>query len=88
MKCHYGLCMVFKTLNGATEDTYSDTETYELNEEAAQTYLGEDGTQIGMYGGNMPFTTDLSYPEITRFDVDSKSSTDGTLQVNVEVKTK
>ncbi len=79
---------VFKTLTAATEYAYSDTETYELKEEAARNYLGEDGTQIGMYGGNMPFTMELSYPEITRFDVDSKSSTDGTLQVNVEVKTK
>ena len=38
---------IFKTYTGGD---YSDSETFELTDEAAATYLGDDGKQVGIYG--------------------------------------
>ena len=72
---------VFKTYSG----TYSDTETFELTDEAQTTYLGQDGTQVGMYGGNLPYDPIPTNPKITKFDVAPKSTADGKLSVEIEV---
>lgn len=72
---------LFKTYRG----TYSDTETFELTDEAKATFLGDDGTQIGIYGGISPYNPIPEIPRIMKFEVDRKSSSDGKLNVNVEV---
>ena len=76
---------VFKTFhtsdwNGALLD---NNETFELTETAAATYLGTDGTQVGMHGGSVPFSRTI-YPRITKFEVAPKA-VDGKVKVNVEV---
>lgn len=73
---------VFKTYMG----TYSDGECFELIDEAKESLLGQDGTQVGIYGGNMPFDTTPSNPQITKCNVASKSSADGKLSVDITVK--
>lgn len=72
---------VFKSFSG----TYSDTETFELTDEAKTKYLGTDGTQIGLYGGLMPYTSIPFYPRITKMNVASKTTADGKLSVDIEV---
>ena len=72
---------VFKTYNG----TDSDSETFELTDEAKTTYLGTDGTEIGLYGGDLPFNTTPSYPQITKMNVANKTTADGKLSVEIEV---
>ena len=72
---------VFKTYDGGA---YKDDETYELTDEAAATYLGDDGTQVGIYGGDNPFNTTLSYPQFTKANV-AKKAVDGKLSVNIEL---
>ena len=72
---------VFKTYRG----TWVESEMYELTDEAAATYLGSDGTQVGMYGGILPFDPVPSNPQITKCNVASKSSLDGKLSVDIEV---
>lgn len=72
---------VFKSFTG----TYSDTETFELTNEAKTKYLGTDGTQIGLHGGLMPYTSIPSYPRITKMNVASKTTADGKLSVDIEV---
>ena len=57
----------------------------ELTEEARNTYLGTDGTQVGFYGGNYPWNTDVQYPIITQFNTDVQTSKEGILNINVEV---
>ena len=75
------IATIFKTFKG----TYSDTETFELTDEAKVQYLGTDGTEVGIYGGSLPFTTESSLPKIKKFNVASKSTEDGKLKVEIEV---
>ncbi|MDE6315892.1 MAG: hypothetical protein K2L71_05440 [Muribaculaceae bacterium] len=60
---------------------------YELTDEKAAEWIGIDGTQVGMHGGSMPFDPTTSNPRITRFDVSSKTTSDGRLAVDIEVQT-
>ena len=64
-----------------------DTETFHLTEAAQTAYLGLDGTQVGIYGGSMPFDPIPTNPQITKCKVAQKSTTDGKLSVDIEVKT-
>jgi len=73
---------VFKTYDG----TYSDTEDFELTDGAKATYLGDDGSEVGIHGGNQPFSPNLTSPTITKFVVAPKSTSEGKLSVDIEVK--
>ncbi|MGM9692410.1 MAG: hypothetical protein ACI3X6_04280 [Alloprevotella sp.] len=82
----YATCdAVFKTYKGARMGV-SDNETFELTETAKATYLGTDGTEVGIYGGMLPFDTTPSNPRITKCNVAAKSTADGKLSVDIEVK--
>ncbi len=65
---------------------YNDSEAYELTDEAKTKYLGTDGKQIGIYGGSLPYEEDPTTPQITKCNVASKSTADGKLSVDIEVK--
>ena len=73
---------LFKTYMG----NYSDDEAFELTDEAKSKYVGDDGTEVGMYGGSFPFDPTTSNPQITKCNVASKSTADGKLSVEIEVK--
>lgn len=72
---------VFKTYTG----TFTDSETFELKDEAASTYLGHDGTQVGIYGGTAPFDPTPSNPQVTKFEVNSGTA-NGKLTVKINVE--
>ena len=72
---------MFKDFTG----TYSDTQTFELTEEAKTKYLGTDGTEVGIYGGLLPYNSTPSYPQITKMNVANKTTADGKLSVEIEV---
>ena len=72
---------VFKTYTG----TYNDNETFELTDNAKTAFLGIDGTEIGIYGGNMPFSSTPTNPQITKCNVAAKSTADGKLSVDITV---
>ena len=72
---------IFKTYTGG----YSDTETFELTDAAKAKYLGDDGTQVGIHGGSVPYTPITMKPKITKCNVASKSTADGKLSVDIEV---
>lgn len=76
-----GFSDVFATFTGA----YSDAETFALTPAAQTAYKGTDGTQVGLYGGFMPFTLVPSYPRITKLNVANKTTEDGKLSVEVQV---
>lgn len=78
---HHTYAEVFKDFTGG----YNDAQTFELTDEAKAKFLGTDGTQVGLYGGLMPFTLIPSYPRITKMNVASKTTTDGKLSVEIEV---
>lgn len=57
---------------------------YQLKEEL-KSFIGTDGKEVGIHGGNQPFTPVTSRPRITRFDVGSKTTADGKLSVDIEI---
>lgn len=72
---------VFKDFTGS----YSDSQTFELSDEAKTTYLGTDGKEVGLYGGVLPYSSTPSYPQITKMNVANKTTADGKLSVEIEV---
>lgn len=64
---------------------FADDELFELTDEAKTTYLGADGTEVGIYGGNMPYSSTTTNPKITKLNVASKSTADGKLSVDITV---
>lgn len=76
---------VFKTWTGGSIADFM-SERLELTDEAKAKYLGNDGTQVGIYGGSIPFEARPSNPQITKLNVASKSTADGKLSVDIEVK--
>lgn len=72
---------VFTTYRG----TYLDDEAFELTESAKTIFLGTDGKEVGLYGGNMPFDPTPTNPQITKCDVAAKSTADGKLSVDITV---
>ena len=78
---------LFKTYSETSSDSYiKDSDDFTLTDEAAAQYLGTDGTQVGIYGGNLPYNEEISIPQITKCNVASKSTADGKLSVDIEVK--
>ena len=74
---------VFKTLRDIS--SISIYETFELTTTAAAQYLGDDGTQVGIYGGNSPFNLDSTNPQVTKFSV-SSTNENGQLKVKINVE--
>lgn len=79
-----GFSNIFATFSRFTGEL--PDEAYELTDEAKTTYLGIDGKQVGIYGGSLPFDPTVSGPQITRCNVANKSTADGKLSVDIEVK--
>ena len=75
---------LFKTYPGGSL-ALLDSETFELTDTAKTQYLGTDGTEVGIYGGNLPFDPTPSNPQITKCNVAAKSTADGKLSVDIEV---
>lgn len=73
---------VFKTFTG----TYTSGGTsFDLQESIANSILGTDGTQVGIYGGAMPFDPYVRHPLVRRCNVASRSTADGKLAVDIEI---
>lgn len=80
-----------KTVGSAADVfvTYTNTpaegETFELTDAAKEAYIGTDGTQIGMQGGNYPYTTTVQYPVVTKLSAEPQTNKEGILNIEVEV---
>lgn len=72
---------LFKNFTG----TYSESQQFELTDKAKTTYLGTDGTEVGIHGGLLPYDSTPSYPQITKMNVANKTTADGKLSVEIEV---
>lgn len=72
---------VFKTFRGS----YNDGIDFQLVDSVAATCLGTDGTQVGIYGGMMPFDPSVRNPLIKKCNVASRSTADGKLAVDIEI---
>ncbi|MBR1557066.1 MAG: hypothetical protein IJ647_04815 [Prevotella sp.] len=69
-----------------TKTLFTENSFYELTSEAKAKYTGTDGTEVGLYGGNLPFDPHTTAPQITKCNVASKSTADGKLSVDIEVQ--
>ena len=74
---------VFESFTG----TFSLEEPFILKDEIATSFLGSDGTQVGIHGGLMPYNNRPSYMVMKRCNVANKSTIDGKLSVEIEVVT-
>lgn len=73
--------MVFQTFRG----TYSDGMSMALNDNIATTILGEDSTQVGIYGGYYPWDPSVSNPFIGHCTAARRTDEQGMLQVDIEI---
>lgn len=60
-------------------------DDYHLTESAAATYIGTDGTEVGIYGGMYPYDTTPDYPLVKKLDVVG-SHKDGKLNIKINVE--
>lgn len=75
------MAAVFKTFRGS----YNDGIDFQLVDSVAATCLGTDGTQVGIYGGIMPFDPSVRNPLIKKCNVAQRSTADGKLAVDIEI---
>lgn len=70
------------------EDDWSsynfDTATFELSNPSE--FLGNDGTQVGIYGGETPFTDVPTNPQITKKEIAKQATAEGKLSVKITVE--
>jgi len=74
------LTTIFTDYNGE----YKDELTFRLTDNAAL-YLGTDNTQVGIYGGELPFDPQPTNPRIIKANVVGQSTADGKLPVELQV---
>ena len=79
------ICLMKSVFKTFTYNNYTDNETFELLDEIKSKYKGTDGTQIGLHGGALPFSSRTTNPQITKCNVASHSTADGKLCVEIEV---
>ena len=71
----------------AEADMFKTEGLFVLTDAAKAEYIGKDGTEVGIYGGNMPYDVTSDFPRILKCNVASKSTIDGKLSVDIQVKT-
>lgn len=76
---------VFETWNGET--FFPDYNNYKLKGNVANSVLGNDGTQVGIFGGDIPFSFTPFYSVIKRLDVPNTPDENGMLNIDVEFLT-
>jgi hypothetical protein len=76
---------VFETFNNSNSFSYE--EAYILKESIATGFLGDDGTEVGIHGGNIPYEWRPSYMIVKHYNVPNKSDNEGHLNVGIEIYT-
>ena len=71
---------------GGDITAFKENTFYELAEEYKSSWLGTDGMEVGMYGGTLSFDPYPTNPRITKFMVAPKTTADGKLSVDIEVR--
>lgn len=66
------------------DGSYAEDKTFELK--YPDKYVGTDGTQVGLHGGDYPWNKIPSTPRIVESNIDTKTSADGKLKVSIKVE--
>lgn len=73
-------------ISGKTIEIFKNSDWKQpLTDEAKNECKGDDGTEIGAYGGFLPWSTTPSYPQISKLNISNRTTSDGLLSVEVEV---
>lgn len=72
---------IFETFTG--EVTFDNI--YQLKQNVASSFLGNDGTEVGIYGGVMPYRTRPNYMIIKNCNVAGRTTEDNKLSVEIEL---
>lgn len=62
-----------------------DEPSYVLLDEIATSFLGTDGTEVGIHGGTMPYNSRPSYQIVEHYSVPNNSDNEGHLNVGIEI---
>ena len=62
---------------------FKDEVDYELNDAVKDLLKGNDGSEMGMYGGLQPYDTKPSYPLISSMNVSQQTNEQGKLNVKI-----
>ena len=73
---------VFENWGGAS---FIDLKKYVLKSSVSDSIQGFDGSEVGIFGGFMPFDWRPSYNIFKRFNVANRTTADGKLSVDIEV---
>ena len=73
---------IFESFDGTDPDF---DEMFILKSSIANNFPGDDGTQVGIHGGTLPYGTRPTYMTPYRSTVDHQSTPDGKLNVHIEV---
>lgn len=66
------------------DGSYSEDKTFELK--YPNKYIGTDGTQVGLHGGEYPWNKIPSTPRLMESNIDLKTSAEGILKVSIKVE--
>ena len=72
---------VFETFAGTVE--YN--ENYQLKSDFASSFLGNDGTEVGIHGGMNPYNSRPPYMIIRNTNVAGRTTDDDKLSVEIEI---
>lgn len=83
MEMHGNGCLLFPE---GTQVFKEDSDWWELLDENANSWLGTDGTQVGVHGGLLPFTAKPDAPRFSVFEVADKTTDEGILNVKIRLE--
>lgn len=73
-------------VNTTHANTWNEAYDYKLTDDSAAQYIGDDGTQVGLYGGAVPFSAVLSTPQIVEKTIATQTDENGMLSVKIKVE--
>lgn len=82
-----GTNQAFHNLTMFNSEDVVPSYPFTLTEEAQQTYLGNDGTQIGINGGSLPMDPIPDNLLITKCNIAPKTTPTGKLSIEIQVST-
>lgn len=81
-------CVSFDSLDEVFDSftgSFSFGQSFVLKDEIVASFHGNDGTQVGIYGGFLPYNSRPTYMLMKRCNVANRSTIDGKLSVDIEV---
>ena len=82
----YSFGDVFETYNGGSIDfNNSIFERFVLKSDFAASFLGNDGTEVGIHGGQAPYSARPNYMVLKQCNVATQSTIDNKLSVEIQV---